>query len=249
MSASIPDSSLFQKAQLKLKRQGAANLLYALGIKAVNAVVPFKILRGVMIEEPDPAYLAAPKTYVAGFLPESRLRAFAADPASEMSDAFLDAALGKGDECYAILDGAKLAAYGWYATTPTPIGPPELSLHFRADYVYMYKGFTDPRYRGQRLHAIGMTRALHEYRRRGLRGIVSYVESTNFDSLKSCFRMGYQVFGSIYLAQPLGRQLAFSSPGCERYAFRVELGQYTAPRAATGQSASTTPSRTQTYQS
>jgi hypothetical protein len=113
----------------------------------------------------------------------------------------------------------------------------------------MYKGFTDPRYRGQRLHAIGMTRALHEYRRRGLRGIVSYVESTNFDSLKSCFRMGYKVFGSIYLARLLGRHFARSSPGCEPYAFRVVIGQYTAPRAATGQSASTTPPRTQTYQS
>jgi len=249
MKASIPDSALLQKAKLKLQRQGAANLLYGAAIKGINTVLPLKILRGVTIEEPDPAYLAAPKTYVAGFLSEAQLRAFAADPANEMSDAFLDAALGKGDECYAILDGARLAAYGWYATTPTPVGAPELQLHFRSDYVYMYKGFTDPRYRGQRLHAIGMTRALHEYRRRGLRGIVSYVESTNFDSLKSCFRMGYKVFGSIYLARLFGRHVAHSSPGCERYAFRVVVGQYTAPRAATGQSDSTTPPRTQTYQS
>jgi ribosomal protein S18 acetylase RimI-like enzyme len=249
MKASIPDSSLLQKAKLKLKRQGAANLLYAAAIKAINAVVPLKVLRGVTIEEPDPAYLAAPKSYVAGFLTEAQLRAYAADPATEMSDAFLDGALAKGDQCYAILDAGKLAAYGWYATTPTPVGAPELQLHFREDYVYMYKGFTDPRYRGQRLHAIGMTRALREYRRRGLRGIVSYVESTNFDSLKSCFRMGYKVFGSIYLARLLGRHFARSSPGCEPYAFRVVIGQYTAPRAATGQSASTTPPRTQTYQS
>lgn len=209
----------------------------------------FKILRGVTIEQPDAAYLAVPKTYSAGFLPAAALRAFAADPANEMSAAFLDSALGKGDECYAICDGDKLAAYGWYATTPTPVGAPELQLHFRDEYVYMYKGFTDPRYRGQRLHAIGMTRALHEYRRRGLRGIVSYVESTNVDSLKSCFRMGYRLFGSIYLARLFGRHFAFSSAGCEPFAFRVVIGQYTAPRAATGQSASTTPPRTQTNQS
>lgn len=233
MKASIPDRrSLVQKALHKLSRWGV-----------------LKILRGVAIEQPDPAYLAVPKTYTAGFLSEAQLRAFAADPANEMSEAFLDAALGKGDECYAILDGANLAAYGWYATTPTPVGAPELQLHFRADYVYMYKGFTDPRYRGQRLHAIGMTRALREYRGRGLRGIVSYVESVNFDSLKSCFRMGYRVFGSIYLVRLFRRYLAFSSPGCEPFAFRVVIGQYTAPRAATGQSASTTPPRTQTNQS
>jgi hypothetical protein len=101
----------------------------------------------------------------------------------------------------------------------------------------------------QGLYRSALPRALREYRRRGLRGIVSYVESTNFDSLKSCFRMGYKVFGSIYLARLLGRHFARSSPGCEPYAFRVVIGQYTAPRAATGQSASTTPPRTQTYQS
>jgi hypothetical protein len=233
MKASIPERrALVQRGLHKLSRWGV-----------------LKILRGVVVEQPDPAYLAVPKTYTAAFLPADTLRAFAADPANEMSAGFLDAALGKGDECYAILDGANLAAYGWYATTPTPVGAPGLQLHFRDDYVYMYKGFTDPRYRGQRLHAIGMTRALHEYRRRGLRGIVSYVESTNVDSLKSCFRMGYRAFGSIYLVHLLRRYFAFSSPGCEPFAFRIAIGQYTAPRAATGQSASTTPPRTQTYQS
>jgi hypothetical protein len=114
----------------------------------------------------------------------------------------------------------------------------------------MYKGFTDSRYRGQRLHAIGMTRALEHYLSKGFGGIVSYVESTNFDSLKSCFRMGYRVFGSIYVVRIFGRDFAFSSPGCRRFDFRVERKrQYTAPRAVIGQSASTRPSRTQTYQS
>jgi hypothetical protein len=85
----------------------------------------------------------------------------------------------------------------------------------------MYKGFTDPRHRGQRLHAIGMTRALQHYRSAGYRGIVSYVESTNFDSLKSCFRMGYAMFGSVYMVKLFGHWLTFSSPGCWRFDFRV----------------------------
>jgi L-amino acid N-acyltransferase YncA len=87
--------------------------------------------------------------------------------------------------------------------------------------VYMYKGFTDDNYRGQRLHAIGMTRALRYYLATGHRGIVSYVESTNFDSLKSCFRMGYEAFGTVYLLKLFGRWFSVSSPGCRRFGFRV----------------------------
>lgn len=225
MAASIPDRSIVEKAQVRLKRHGARNLFHALCIRAVNSVIPFKILKGVCVEKPDPAFLAAPQGYAAGFLGEAELRAFAADTGNEMSLAFLDTVLPKGDECYAICDGSRLAAYGWYAMTPTPVGSPKLLLHFSSTYVYMYKGFTGERYRGKRLHAIGMTRALQAYRQRGYRGLVSYVESTNFDSLKSCERMGYRVFGSIYLFRLLGRDFAFSSPGCRHLEFRVEALQ------------------------
>jgi hypothetical protein len=220
MAASIPEAALPSKIQLKLRRHGLAGLLHILCVRAANALFPFKILRGVYVERPDPAFLAVPEPYSARFLDAAALRAFAS-PENELSLAFIDHARMKGDECYALLGGG-LAAYGWYATTPTAIGLPHLQLHFSKDYVYMYKGFTGERHRGKRLHAVGMTRALNEYRQRGYRGLVSYVESTNFDSLKSCDRMGYKVFGSIYLVRLFGRQLAFSSPGCRALQFRVE---------------------------
>jgi len=194
-------------------------------MRAVNAVVPFTILRGVYVEKPDPSFLAFPPGFRPGLLGERELRAFAQDAGNEMSPRFIDSVLEKGDECYALLDGARLAAYGWYARKPTAAGSPTLLLHFSGAYVYMYKGFTGAQYRGKRLHAIGMTRALDEYRRRGYRGLVSYVESTNFDSLKSCDRMGYKVFGSIYLLRLLGRDFAFSSPGCKAFGFRLEPAQ------------------------
>jgi hypothetical protein len=49
-----------------------------------------------------------------------------------------------------------------------------------------------------------------------------YVESNNFDSLKSCRRMGYAEFGSIHVVRISGRYRAFSSAGCRRLGFRVE---------------------------
>lgn len=63
-------------------------------------------------------------------------------------------AQARGDQCYAIRDDNVLAAYGWYSFGYTPIGLPGLVLNFSP-----YKGFTDSRYRGQRLHAVGNARA------------------------------------------------------------------------------------------
>lgn len=207
-------------AKRKIRRHGLAATAYEAAVRALGAVADFRILRGVFVERPDPAFLEC--RYEAKLLDEAMLRAFARDPASELSQEFLDEALARGDQCYGIVDGDRLAAYGWYAFGPTPIGLPGVVLRFRPGYVYMYKGFTHEAYRGQRLHAIGMTRALAHYVGRGYRGIVSYVEATNFDSLKSCFRMGYAAFGSVYLVRAFGRYRGIATPGCVQYEFRVE---------------------------
>lgn len=213
---------ILQKLQKRTRRHGVLNTLYALGLMSINSVCVLRILRGVHVERADAAFLEYPKEYRAGFLSASELREYARDPQTELSDTFLDEALARGDQCYAIRDGAVLAAYGWYSFGRTPIGLSDLVLDFSAEHVYMYKGFTDSRYRGQRLHAIGMTRALEHYLACGYRGLVSYVEAQNFDSLKSCFRMGYAVFGSVYVTRVFGRYHALSGPGCKRFAFRLE---------------------------
>jgi hypothetical protein len=215
--------SMFAKLETvlrKIRRHGFGATAYEAAVKALGALVDFKILRGVFVDRPDPAFLDCP--YRPMLLDAAALRRFAADPANELSQEFLCEAGARGDQCYAICDGERLAAYGWYAFGPTPIGLPGLLLRFRPGYVYMYKGFTHDDYRGQRLHAIGMTHALRHYLGGGYRGIVSYVESTNFDSLKSCFRMGYKAFGTIVVLKAFGRYHAAATPGCAAYEFRVE---------------------------
>ena len=222
-----------QKLVQKLQRHGARNFVHTIGMRAINAAMGLKVLRGVHVAKPDAAFLSCPEGYRAGFLTRSELERFAADPKTEISPQFLAQASARGDACFALRHGETLAAYGWYATGPTPIGR-EGVLRFDPRYVYMYKGFTDERHRGRRLHALGMTMALAAYLATGYEGIVSYVESTNFDSLKSCLRMGYVVFGSVYLASILGRWLSWASPGCRRFAFEVEPTPDRKPAADAG---------------
>lgn len=219
-----------------MQRHGVSNTIDAFALKAINSAIGLKFLRGVCIEKADALFLQCPAAYRAGFLSAAQLRDYARDPRTELSEKFLGEALSRGDQCYAICDSDTLAAYGWYSFGRTPIGLSDLVLNFSPEYVYMYKGFTDTRYRGQRLHAIGMTRALQHYLSCGYKGLVSYVEAQNFDSLKSCFRMGYAVFGSIGVTCFLGRYYAFASPGCTRFQFRLEHTQSGAAHLTFGKS-------------
>lgn len=203
-------------------RFGLSAALYDAGLRAANHLVPLKILKGVCIEAPTSEFreLAEHSSFQA--IDPAILRGLARQPQYELSEAFLDEALAKGDECYGMLEGDVLAAYGWYSTQPTAIEPPDLVLHFGPRYVYMYKGFTHPDYRGKRLHAIGMTYALMVYRSKGYQGIVSYVESNNFSSLRSCYRMGYKNIGSVYAVRIFGNYRIYSGAGCAAYEFRLE---------------------------
>jgi hypothetical protein len=157
-------------------------------------------------------------------LEAEEMRRYVADPANLLSDAFIDDAARKGDRCYVLCEGDALMSYGWYSTWPTRLTemPGHAVLHFDPAYAYMYNGFTRPEYRGRRLHAIGMAAALAECTKDGLKGLLSYVVSSNFASLKSCERMGYETFGHLVMVKVGARYVWHESAGCAKYAFYVE---------------------------
>jgi len=198
---------------------GLWNTLQAFGIRAIQRVVRVKVLRAMYLTAVAPAF-AVPGDLTARFLDRDTLQALSADSRYELSPAFLDAALSKGDECYAIMDGARLAAYGWYARTPTNLSD-DLEVRFDDGYLYMYKGLTLDSYRGRRLHAVGKAGALAVYQPRGYKGLVSCVASDNLSSLKSNRRMGCVEIGSLWAIRIFGRDLTFRSPGCAAIGFDV----------------------------
>ena len=201
---------------------GTSAAIHDLQQRAVNRLVPFQILKGMTAVLPDiNRDLFETGSFAARFA--DRDEVFANCSAQyDMTRDFAREALDKRDECFAIFDGDRLASYGWYSNQPTLISD-GLVLHFDPSWVYMYKGFTHPDYRGKRLHGIGMSLALRAYTERGSRGLISYVKSNNFQSLRSIERMGYRIFGDIYLARVMGRPVTWSTPGCRPYGFRLEM--------------------------
>jgi hypothetical protein len=201
---------------------GIPHTLHDLALKATNRVMLLKILKCMAVERVDPAFATCPEPYRPMFLTGPMLREFSRDPENEMPESFLEEALSKGDECFGLLAGDSLAAYGWYSRGPTRIDPPGLAFHPGGGYVYMYKGFTRVSHRGRRLHAVGMTLALQGFLTKGCKGLVSYVESNNFSSLNSVQRMGYGIFGTIYVLRLFGVHVTHATAGCRARGVRVE---------------------------
>lgn len=209
----------------ELRRNAAAfgwgSAVGALTLGAIKRVFGVRVLRAMCVTAVAPTFATAAADVSADFLDRETLRRMAADARYDLTPDFLDEALAKGDECYGVVDGTKPAAYGWYAHTPTKLSD-DLRLYFDPKYVYMYKGLTLEGYRGRRLHAIGMTAALAAYRARGYRGLVTYVDADNLNSLKSSHRMGYVDFGRVILMKLGKRHVILRTPGCAALGLRVE---------------------------
>jgi hypothetical protein len=212
---------LVRNARRTLRRHGLGKAAYAGLLRALGHRRWIKVLRGHYVEEVNHAFPKFPRHYAGSFLTARALAEFARDPAAHISEEFVEYALSKGDKCFGFARDGALSAYGWYATTPTRVSP-DLDIHFRRDYIYMYKGYTHALHRGKRLFPLGITQALKLYRAAGYKGMLLYVDASNLDSLKSCARIGFRVFGSIYVARIFGRYFVYSTPGCSRFGFRIE---------------------------
>src|SRR6266571_5284891 len=165
---------------------GMGATLHDIECRMVNKIVHFEILKGMTVrvqDVKDPGLFEA-QGFDARFVGEDELARFAHDGAHDVSLDFLRRARARGDRCYALFDGEALAAYGWYSDLPTPIDE-HFVLHFDPAWTYMYKGYTVPAYRGKRLHAVGMCRALRAVTEEGRNGLISWVFSNNFASFRS----------------------------------------------------------------
>ena len=214
-------ASVITSVQQNIRNHGSRAAIYDVLFRSINRFVYFKTLECVVIEQVDPASVTLPAHLDYVRLEGARLSLLGRVKENELPEGFVREALAEGNECYAVLDGDTLASYGWYSKTPTLVNR-DLRLHFNRQYVYRYKGFTSKPYRGQRLHAIGMMLGLNEYRNQGFKGLVAYVESNNFNSLKSLYRMGYKTCGHLRVLRLAGRYFIQKGQGCSDYALELQ---------------------------
>jgi hypothetical protein len=210
-------ASITSKICTDIQHGGIANTAYEVLMEGINLCVDFRIAKVMKLEVVNPDFLESEDSFQWQFVDESRLFELAKHPNSGLTARFLHTALEKGDECYGAFDGETLASYGWYSNKPT--NDDGLTVHFIPSYMYMYKGVTQRNYRGRRLHAIGMNRALHEFLGRGFKGLVSHVASHNFSSLRSVYRLGYQDIGYVVVLKFRSQVMAYASGGCRQYGF------------------------------
>jgi hypothetical protein len=206
----------------RVARHGWWNTVVWAALRLATSFFGLRVLRGLAVETIDPACSAGATGYAHGFAMPRAVRRFAADSANEMSPFFVADAMARGDRCYAVCDRLSPLSMSWYSTRPTRVGLGDLVLYFAPRYVYVYKGYTQPSHRGRHLFAAGVSHAFGHYAAKGARGFVSYVESTNLQSRKGLERMGFRVFGSIFVVSLFGRHFTFATPGCEAFQFRLE---------------------------
>lgn len=205
------------------KRYGRKALLHFIKYSLINKIYFYKELQCFSLTEKmfKMESINTSSTYSARKLSKNEVHLYAQNTLYEMPPSFVERAMHKQDACYAIFDNEQLATYVWCSEKPTRINS-ALKVHFNPEWIYIYKGFTLPQYRGKRFLATIMNKILSDYTQAGYKGLVSYVESNNFSSLQAVRQMGYQSFGSVSIKQ-YGTQLAIShDPSCKDFNFTVK---------------------------
>lgn len=151
----------------------------------------------VLLLEPDRMRVpSADPCFEMRFLRPDEVRRFARNPANELSPAFADRAERGLDLCFAAIHGDRLANYAWYALDSVEAEHSAgAALGLPPDMAYLYKAFTHPDFRGQRLNGACIGKALAALAEHGVSRLLSLVYWSNSASLRSFDRLGCQRLG------------------------------------------------------
>ncbi len=223
-----------ESVRRSVARFGWSSSLRAKGLEVLGRAVELHVMRVLLIERPTLDLVLPSRRYTHGFLGEGAIRRFALDPVCDMSTAFVDEAISRGDRCYAILDGSVLASFRWFSRHLTPMDH-GVSCQAGPRRAYVYHGFTRPQYRGRRLHATVAARALEVFRTEGVDGIIGVVDGANLSSLKSFARIGAEDLGACYVLRASGHTFMRVEASVERCGVRIERALPAQPPVASSQ--------------
>lgn len=151
----------------------------------------------VLLLEPDRMRVpSADSCFEMRFLRPDEIRRFARNPTNQLSADFAERAARGLDLCYAAIHGDRLANYGWYALHSVEAEHSAgAALGLPADMAYLYKAFTHPDFRGQRLNGACIGKALSALSEHGVQRLLSLVYWSNSASMRSFDRLGCQRLG------------------------------------------------------
>lgn len=159
-------------------------------------------------------------------LERSELALYGKEGGYEFSPQFLRGIASRDDLCVAAFASGKLVSYCVFAVEPTAIDS-HLRFHFPPRWIYVYKAFTHPGWRGRRLQQQLFLRALPDVGRwlDGLQqplGFVTLVIADNAPSFSAFARLGFKPFESFSVLRLRSRPRRISPPVEERSEFYVE---------------------------
>lgn len=156
----------------------------------------------------------------------SDLERFAEDPVYEFSARLLEALYSRNDPCVGAFSAGTLVCYGFFSAAPTDIDE-DLRFHFPPSWLYVYKGFTHPAWRGRRLRPFVLLNAIpllqewlgpvHEPD-----GLVTLVLSDNYSSLKALGRIGFEPQGEFRILRIANRPRLIAERRCPQSDFFID---------------------------
>lgn len=175
---------------------------------------------------PEQAAAAASAPFEVRVLDRPDLARYSREALYEISARFLDGIAARDDLCVAAFSGRDLVSYRFFALQATDIDA-HLRFHFPQGWIYAYKAFTHPAWRGRRLHREVFLRSLPLVSRwlpasQAPRGFVTLVLSDNESSAKALARAGFEPFTSFSVWRVLSRP-RLVAPEDEAIEFRITL--------------------------
>lgn len=182
-----------------LRHLGLRRTLLRAGYIALNQILDVEVFGCLFLvvgDENDTYLNSGPLE--ARFLEEEEVIELSRDPSNGLREPKeTERALAQGDLCYALLDSGRPVNLCLFSNGLTHLVD-DLYVRFDATWWYMYGGYTHPDWRGRRLHAIGVVRGFRELQKQGVDRLVTLYERTNYRSLVSLRRMGWQPCGTLW---------------------------------------------------
>jgi hypothetical protein len=105
----------------------------------------------------------------------------------------------RGDSCLLSYIDNKLAGYTWVLGDKCHAVMEDIKLSMPNGYLYNWAGFTLPEYRGYGLQSFRHHELLNHPRWRDKKGLVGYVNQTNYRSKRGQVKGGYERVGKVYI--------------------------------------------------